>query len=228
MSLMKLVFKVCRMSAAAVAGYLIGSVMTADIVAKAANGRREKAVDLRAKGSGNPGGMNAMGELGKLYGVAVIVGDVAKGAVGAQAGRIIAGDNGAYAAATAAVVGHCFPATSGFRGGKGVATSLGSAVAVFPLYAPVDLAIALLGYVTTKRASISTFIASSTFVLLSFLWWWRKLPNGWGPRPTAGLPMFAVLTSAIIAYKFLTSPAEGSHIEDEVDERAADAGADAA
>lgn len=223
MPLIVLIFKTCRMGAALAAGYLIGSVMTADIVAKAANGRRKEAVDLRAKGSGNPGAMNAIGEFGAGYGLAVMAGDVAKGAAGAQAGRLIAGDTGAYAAATAAVVGHCFPATSGFRGGKGVATSLGATAAVFPFYAPVDLAVALLGYVTTKKASVSTFVASSAFVSLSFLWWWRKLPNGWGPRPTAGLPVFAVVTSAVIAYKFLTSPAEGSHIEDDVEEGAADA-----
>jgi glycerol-3-phosphate acyltransferase PlsY len=147
--------------------------------------------------------------------MAIMAGDVAKGVAGAQAGRLIAGDTGAYAAATAAVVGHCFPATSGFRGGKGVATSLGATAAVFPLYAPVDLAVAFLGYWTTKKANIATFAASSVFVLLSFVWWRRKLPNGWGPRPNGGLPLFAAVTSAVIAYKFLTTPAEGSHIEDE-------------
>ena len=121
-------------------------------------------------------------------------------------------------------MGHCFPCASGFKGGKGVATSAGATAVVFPYYAPVDVAVALLGYAATKKASIATVAASSVFVALSFAWWLRKLPNGWGPRPTAMLPVFAVLTSAVIAYKFMTMPEEWSHVEDEL----AEAGPDAA
>ena len=205
--------RLARLILSIAAGYVAGSIMTADFVAKVANRRRERQVDLRARGSGNPGAMNAIGELGTGYGLAIMAGDIGKGAVGAQAGRLIGGDAGAYAAGAAAVFGHCFPATTGFKGGKGVATSAGATAALFPLYAPVDVFVAVFGYVASKKASVATFSASSLFVVLSVVWWMRRLPNGWGPRPTAGLPMFAVITTSIIAYKFATTPAEGSHIE---------------
>ena len=182
MGLVRVSFSLFRVWIALIAGYLTGSLMTADAVAKVANARREHQVDLRARGSCNPGAMNAVGELGTGYGVAVLAGDIAKGAAGATAGRLIAGDSGAYAVGAASVGGHCFPATSGFKGGKGVATSAG-ATAVFPLYEPVDVVVALVGYLATKRASIATISASSVFVALSVVWWRASCQTVWAQNP---------------------------------------------
>ena len=104
-------------------GYLVGTFPTADIVARRASGGP---VDLRHTGTGNPGSANAAGVLGVRAGAEVIAGDIGKGAAACAFGAAIAGPLGAHVAGTAAVAGHCFPVWNGFRGGKGVAASVGS------------------------------------------------------------------------------------------------------
>ena len=137
-------------------GYLTGCILSADIAARLANSGARKPVDLRAVGSGNPGGANAMANLGPGWGVAVILGDIAKGGLAAQAGRIIAGNAGAYFAATAAVAGHCFPAFSNFRGGKGVGTSAGTTLVCFPAFIPIDVALVAGSFAWSKHAGKAT------------------------------------------------------------------------
>ena len=87
-------------------------------------------------------------------------------------------------AGTAAVVGHCFPVWKRFRGGKGVAVSLGQCVATFPAYVPVDLAVAWGVGKWSGRALPGTAVASATWVAAGTLWTWRRWPNLWGPPPT--------------------------------------------
>src|SRR5690349_1765058 len=93
-------------TAAAVAGYIVGTFPTADLVTRLAT--RGK-VDIRAAGSGNPGGLNAMRVVGKKWGALVIVVDILKGVVAGLLGWLIADEAGAYAGATAAIAGHIFP-----------------------------------------------------------------------------------------------------------------------
>src|SRR5215213_11954344 len=122
----------------ALIGYVIGMFPSADLVARLASGGPDQAaVDLRAAGSGNPGGLNAARVLGKKWGLLVIVMDAAKGALAGFAGLAM-GDAGAYAAGTGVIAGHCWPVYNGFRGGKGVAAAGGSFFSVFPPMAPVD------------------------------------------------------------------------------------------
>ena len=118
-----------RLAAAAVGGYLAGTLPSADIAARLATGG---ATDLREAGSGNPGAANAIGVLGAKWGYGVMAADIAKGAVACGVGRRVAGPTGAHVGGTAAVVGHCYPVWNGFRGGKGVAPSVGQCVATFP------------------------------------------------------------------------------------------------
>ena len=73
-----------RVVLAALIGYLVGTFPSADIAARLATRGR---IDLRTAGSGNPGGLNAMKELGKAWGVAVILADMAKGAIAGGLGR---------------------------------------------------------------------------------------------------------------------------------------------
>src|SRR4051794_9693716 len=113
---------------AMVAGYLLGTFPSADLVTRLVT--RGK-VDIRAVGSGNPGTLNAIHELGTVWGVVVLVLDVAKGIAAALLGWLLGAGAGAYIGATAAIVGHIFPVWARFRGGKGVATAAGACVAVF-------------------------------------------------------------------------------------------------
>lgn len=200
-------FKAYRVWVAGVAGYLVGGILTADLVARAAARRDGEQVDLRTTGSGNPGAANVMANLGTGWGVAVLAGDIAKGAAGAQAGRWIAGDAGAYAAGIGAVAGHCFPAFARFKGGKGVATSAGTTVVCFPAYIPIDVGLIALSWIGSRHATFATLAASAAFSGSAVAWWKRGWPTAWGTRPTAGLPLYALVTSGIIAYKFLKAPA---------------------
>ena len=214
--------------AAGLLGYLAGSFPTADLVAKYVKGRNGGAGDdLREAGSGNPGTLNAWKLLGRNSGLIVLAGDMIKGAAACVVGRALAGDNGAYLAGTTSVVGHCFPPWSGFRGGKGLATSFGTSLVCFPAYAPMDLAVAKAAFSLSSKGQASlaagpdaqpaartgTFVASSIFSVAAIYWWRRKMYNFWGPYPTVGLPLYALVTSSVIAYRFLTTPGMPSESE---------------
>jgi glycerol-3-phosphate acyltransferase PlsY len=176
-------------------------------VARLAANENGRDVDLREAGSKNPGALNAAKLLGAKWGGIILAADAAKGAAASLAGRAIAGDNGGYAAGTGAVIGHCAPAWNGFRGGKGLAVSAGTSFALFPAYAAVDLALAagVLAY-SGGKAGAATYVASAVFVAAATYWWLARKGNAWGPRATAGLPIYAAATSAMIAYRFLSAP----------------------
>ena len=192
--------------ASAVAGYLIGTAPVADTATRLATGGT---ADLRKTGTGNPGAVNAMTVLGKAWGGGILAADAAKGAIACAVGRRVAGPTGAHLAGTAALVGHCFPVWNGFRGGKGVAVSLGHCIATFPAYVPVDLGVAWAVGRWTGRTFPGTAVASATWVLAGLLWWRKGLPTGWGPEPTAALPISAAASSAVIIYKFVTARGPG-------------------
>jgi acyl phosphate:glycerol-3-phosphate acyltransferase len=191
-----------RSALAVFSGYVLGTVSTADLVARRAGGGP---VDLRSVGSGNPGGANAVAVLGARAGTVVMMGDIGKGALASALGAAVAGAPGAHLAGTSAVVGHCFPVWNGFRGGKGVAASVGQCLATFPAYFPIDLAVAAATASSPRwrhRSFAATAVSSVCWVLGGIVWWRRDWPNLWGPRPSAGLPVAAAVSSAVIAHRF--------------------------
>jgi glycerol-3-phosphate acyltransferase PlsY len=130
--------------------YAVGMFPTAALVARA-HGR-----DVTREGSGNPGASNVYRLAGKRAGLEVFAGDFLKGVVATAAGLALGGRHLALATGAAAVVGHCFPVTRRFRGGKGVATAAGFVAVIEPLLALV--AVALWGLVarTTHKASLAS------------------------------------------------------------------------
>ena len=201
-----------RLAAAAAAGYLLGTVPSADIASRLASGG---AVDLRERGTGNPGAVNAMVVLGRRWGYGVLAADVSKGALACAVGRRLAGPRGAHLAGTSSVVGHCFPVWNGFRGGKGVGCSIGQCLMTFPAWVPVDLVLAAgtstRRWTASRRTHTATIVASLAWVAGALLWWRKRLPNAWGPPPTGDLPLFSGLSAALIVHRFVTArpPAEG-------------------
>lgn len=194
-----------RFVAAGAAGYLLGTFPTADLVARRWS-RGE--VDLRTTGSGNPGTANAAAVLGVRAGATVLVGDIAKGAVAAAIGGAVAGPVGAHVGGSASVVGHCFPVWTGFRGGKGVAASIGQCLATFPAYFPLDAAVgvataAMPGW--QRRAFGATAVSSLCWVLGGVVWWRKGWRNAWGPRPTAALPIASAVSSLVIVERFIAA-----------------------
>ena len=120
-------------AAASVAGYLLGSIPVALLVA------RRHGVDLRRTGDGNPGAWNALEQLGARRAWPAFVGDGAKGLAAGVIGHALGDVWTAYAAVAAAMLGHALPLFAGFRGGKAVMTFAGGAFALSPPAAVVAL-----------------------------------------------------------------------------------------
>lgn len=179
-------------------GYVIGMFPSADLVARIATRGR---VDLRATGSGNPGGLNAARVLGKKWGLLVIVLDAAKGALAGFVGLAL-GDAAAYAAGTAVIAGHCWPVWNGFRGGKGVAAAGGSFVAVFPPMLPINGVVTLTVVVGTRNSRLAIRAALLVWAASAAVWWAVDLPNWWGPAPGPGLLIYGVLGAGMILVRF--------------------------
>ena len=188
--------------AAVGAGYLLGTFPTAVVVTRVAT---RGSVDIRTSGSGNPGGLNTAQVVGRLWGGAVMAIDTAKGFGAGLLGWAIAGPAGAFAGATAAIVGHIWPIWSRFRGGKGVATSAGTVLAVFPIFFPIDAAVAATGAVLLHDTRRTMLLTTTVWVGASVAWWLADLPNLWGPPPTIGLPISQAVAAACILVKFQTA-----------------------
>lgn len=104
-------------------GYLLGSVLPADLLARA------RGVDIRAVGTRNPGTTNALEQLGLVSGLITLVYDASVGLVSMYiASRLGLSTGWIYLAGLAAVVGHIFPIFFHFRGGQGMAAATGMLV----------------------------------------------------------------------------------------------------
>ena len=130
--------------------YLLGTFPSAVMVA------RSRGVDILAQGSGNPGASNVARVLGSQWGVLVFLLDALKGAMPALAGLAVDTRPGAYVLVSAAVLGHMFPATRRFRGGKGVATMAGAMLVLHPLMWLVLLAVWMIVRKITGKASLAS------------------------------------------------------------------------
>jgi glycerol-3-phosphate acyltransferase PlsY len=72
---------------------------------------------------------------------------------------------------------------------------------------PVDVSLAAATLALSRgRAGAATYIASAVFIAAALFWWRGGKGNVWGPKPTIGLPLYAISSSAIIAYRFLKAP----------------------
>ena len=151
--------------AAAVFGYLLGSVPFAVIVSRAFG-----LADPRKVGSGNPGATNVLRSGNKTAALLTLIGDAAKGAlamwiVSFTLLSVGAGDTPSNAlvitvAGVAAFLGHVFPFTLGFKGGKGVATALGVLLMLSPLLGGIVLGVWLLTVALTRYSSLGSLAAA--------------------------------------------------------------------
>lgn len=146
--------------------YLLGSIPTAVWVGKSKYG-----IDVREHGSKNAGATNTFRVLGKKAGITVLSIDVLKGFVATflpflfgvgpwQSDELFTVQ---ILAALAAVVGHVFPVFAGFRGGKGVATSLGVIIGLHPPAAGICIGVFLIVFIISKYVSLGAICAAVTF-----------------------------------------------------------------
>ena len=149
--------------------YFIGSISTSYIIAKRMTG-----VDIRTQGSGNAGSTNVLRTLGKKAGVMTFVGDLLKGVIAVLIARLIATMvhidplSASYIAVVFVVAGHNWPIFLGFRGGKGVATSLGAMIAVNPVIALSCFGFFLVIVYFTKYVSLGSVVSICTSPIIMF------------------------------------------------------------
>jgi acyl phosphate:glycerol-3-phosphate acyltransferase len=149
----------------AVIGYLIGNISPSYLL-----GRGIKNIDIREHGSGNAGATNTFRVLGSKMGLLVFLCDVLKGVVSVFIGRWIGGEYGGIISAVSAISGHNWPIVLGFKGGKGIAASLGTLFILAPDIALIMFAIGVVIILTTKYVSLASII---TTILLPICIWIR-------------------------------------------------------
>ncbi|AWN22943.1 glycerol-3-phosphate acyltransferase [Deinococcus irradiatisoli] len=145
---------------ALVLAYLVGAIPAAAWIA------RLKGVDIRTVGSGNSGATNVQRTLGWGPGLAVAFFDIAKGAVAVWLARQL-GLLPEWAALVGimAILGHNFSVFLGFRGGKGVATSFGTIIAIDPLVGACVFAMGVFTVSVTRYVSAGSLVGGAVAVV---------------------------------------------------------------
>ena len=152
--------------------YLIGSIPTAVWM-----GKYFHKIDIREYGSGNAGATNTFRILGKKLGWIVLICDVSKGITASNLPLLFSSFYLGYkdevlilqlCASFSAVIGHVFPIYANFRGGKGVATSLGIIFGINPLAASICLALFLVVFFSFRYVSLGALSAALAFPFISY------------------------------------------------------------
>ena len=125
--------------------------------------------DVRDHGSGNAGSTNMVRVFGFKPGAVTFVGDFLKAVAAVLLGRLVMGTLGGYIGGLFVVIGHCFPAFAGFRGGKGVASSFAVAWMTFPLGAAVTAVAVAVLLALTKRISICSLSGMVVFLVMTLV-----------------------------------------------------------
>ncbi len=143
--------------------YLIGCFSSAYFI-----GKVFKKIDIRGYGSGNSGATNALRVMGLQLGALTFVFDILKGVVAVLIGRKILGTNGDLVGGFFAVIGHNWPVFIKFKGGKGVATSIGALMMInLPTFV-IAASIGLLLVFITRYVSLGSlcFLLSTPIIYL--------------------------------------------------------------
>jgi len=152
--------------------YILGSIPSAVWV-----GRRYYGVDVREEGSKNAGATNTFRVLGKRAGITVLIMDIIKGVMAVTLPIImnklldLSWDYNdvihfQLVSAISVILGHVFPLFAGFKGGKGVATSLGVIVAIHPLTAIVCFILFFIVFLISNYVSLGAICAAIAFPLV--------------------------------------------------------------
>ena len=145
----------------AVAAYMLGCFQTGVVISRAKN------VDIRQHGSKSTGTTNMFRVLGAKASALTFAGDFLKGVLACLIGKLLLGNAGASVAGILVVSGHMLPVTSGFKGGKGVATSIGTSVLLNPLLGLGLFGAGLVGVAFTRIVSIFSIFGLIAFGLIN-------------------------------------------------------------
>jgi acyl phosphate:glycerol-3-phosphate acyltransferase len=158
-------------------------------------------IDLRAHGSGNLGATNALRVLGKGWGIATLLLDIGKGFLAVAwmpgwlgLGTVAGGSLWPLVATLAAVLGHLFSPWTRFRGGKGVATTLGAFLALSPWAALIGVLAFVAVVWLCRYVSVGSQVMILAFTLGTAMWG--------PPWPLRGYVLgIGILLSALIAWR---------------------------
>lgn len=141
--------------------YGIGTISPAYLLVRLLTGK-----DIRQYGSGNAGTTNVMRLLGAKAAVLVLFLDLLKGVAAVWIGRKFGGEAIASMAGLAAVIGHNWPITMKFKGGKGVATTMGVGIMTNPFFAAICIVLSILIIALTKYVSLASITAVPIWTIL--------------------------------------------------------------
>ncbi|MEX1125584.1 MAG: glycerol-3-phosphate acyltransferase [Acidimicrobiia bacterium] len=178
--------------AAALLGYLIGSLPTANALA------RLWGVNLLTSGSGNPGANNARRVGGLALSLSVLIVEVGKGMLAVVIGMSLAGDLGAVAAGVGAAAGNVYNVWYSFRGGKGLAIALGVLVAAWPTVVPLVLVILGVAAAFTRSTGIGALVTLVSLFVAALTWGWIGLGPAWGVADVTTLLVLGVGIPSIL------------------------------
>jgi glycerol-3-phosphate acyltransferase PlsY len=177
-----------------IAAYLLGSIPFGLLVSKS------QGLDIREHGSRNIGATNVWRVMGKKWGLLTFGCDVGKGLFavligkwiaarwaihvplprGAEGVEYLAGDFAGIAAAMGCILGHNFPVWLGFKGGKGVATSLGVIFGMMPLAALIVFAIWGVVFKLSRYVSLASLLAAVSLPVVVVALLFSGWLHGWG------------------------------------------------
>lgn len=152
-----------KIAAVVIGSYLFGNINPALIISKL------KKQDIRKMDSGNPGSMNMFRNYGVVLGVVTLLCDAIKGAIPCILGWWLLGDEfrfspdrfGLYLGGFCVILGHIFPVFLKFKGGKGIASSIGVCLVADPIVTLITFVIGVIFILITKMGSITSFIIIS-------------------------------------------------------------------
>jgi acyl phosphate:glycerol-3-phosphate acyltransferase len=174
-----------------IASYFIGAVPTGYLIVKAIKG-----TDIREVGSGNIGATNVKRVLGMKWFIVVLILDALKGFIPVSVSFAVFGERIPFvpvAAGIAAILGHTFTVFLNFKGGKGVATSLGVFLALAPLSLLTSLLVFAMLLIFFNYISLGSIVAAAMLPAFVFLY---------GEGGYLNLALFAALgAAAFIIYK---------------------------
>ncbi len=147
-----------------IVSYLIGNFSPSYFL-----GRFFMKKDIRKYGSGNAGTTNALRVFGKKIGILTLALDIAKGVFAVLIGYYLMGEEGRYIGAIFVVLGHNWPVLLKFKGGKGVATSVGVLISLNWKLGLIVLALGIIVIVFTKYVSLGSLVGSFFAPLISLI-----------------------------------------------------------
>lgn len=180
-----------------IVSYFIGNFNSALVISKI------RGKDIRKSGSGNPGTMNMLRTNGIPLGALTLALDILKGVVPCILGWWLIGELGfnddrlgIYVGGICAIIGHIFPVLLKFKGGKGIATTIGVCFVIQPIVTSISFAIGVAFLFITQMGSLTSFLVISFPLAFDGLQF-----TGEGYDIACAIMLFGILALTLFAHR---------------------------